>query len=80
MTRPTKTAIETICSANARFGTTSVLPTLITDGPEARDAVLAAGRDAKAANVPGFLGLHLEGPHLSRVLAKGPMLKVSSGR
>ena len=63
---PTKAAIETICSANARFGTTSVLPTLITDGPEARDAVLAAGRDAKAANVPGFLGLHLEGPHLSR--------------
>lgn len=63
---PTKQAIETICAANARFGTTSVLPTLITDRPEARDAVLAAGRAAKDAKVPGFLGLHLEGPHLSR--------------
>ncbi|WP_114010757.1 N-acetylglucosamine-6-phosphate deacetylase [Cohaesibacter intestini] len=63
---PTKDAIETICSANARFGTTSVLPTLITDAPEVRDAVLAAGAEAKRAKVPGFLGLHLEGPHLSR--------------
>ena len=62
----TREAIEVICTANARFGTTSVLPTLITDTLEARNAALAAGKDAKQAQISGFLGLHLEGPHLSR--------------
>lgn len=54
-----------ICSAHARFGTTALLPTLITDTRETTAAVLAAGRQALAENLPGFLGLHLEGPHLS---------------
>ena len=57
--------IRTICAAHARFGTTALLPTLITDTPEITEAALRAGIEAKEANVPGFLGLHLEGPHLS---------------
>ena len=55
--------IATICEAHARLGATSVLPTLITDTPAATRAVLAAGV-ASVGRVPGFLGLHLEGPHL----------------
>lgn len=57
--------IRTICAAHARFGTTALLPTLITDTPGITQAAIDAGRAAKEAAVPGFLGLHLEGPHLS---------------
>ncbi|MGD9912773.1 MAG: N-acetylglucosamine-6-phosphate deacetylase [Rhizobiaceae bacterium] len=63
-------AIATICRAHARFGTTALLPTLITDTPEITEATVEAGADAARAGVPGFLGLHLEGPHLS-VARKG---------
>jgi N-acetylglucosamine-6-phosphate deacetylase len=57
-------AIARICAAHARLGATGILPTLITDRPETTAAVVAAGIDAAKAGVPGFLGLHLEGPHL----------------
>lgn len=67
---PTLYGIRQICSAHARFGTTALLPTLITDRRDVRTAVIKAGIEAKAAAVPGFLGLHLEGPHLS-VARKG---------
>ncbi|MBB4009932.1 N-acetylglucosamine-6-phosphate deacetylase [Allorhizobium taibaishanense] len=63
--QPDLDGIRTICAAHARFGTTALLPTLITDRSELRDDVLALGRDAVAAMIPGYLGLHLEGPHLS---------------
>jgi N-acetylglucosamine-6-phosphate deacetylase len=62
---PTLESIRTICTTFARFGTTACLPTLITDTAAKNDAVLAAGAEAARAGVPGFLGLHLEGPHLS---------------
>ncbi len=58
-------AIRTICTAHARFGTTALLPTLITDTDEVTRAAVEAGAAAARQNVPGFLGLHLEGPHLS---------------
>jgi N-acetylglucosamine-6-phosphate deacetylase len=63
--RPDVEGIATICRANAPFGTTALLPTLITDAPEVTAAVLAAGMEAARKRVPGFAGLHLEGPHLS---------------
>ncbi len=58
-------AIRTITASHARFGTTKLLATLITDTPEVTARAMQAGRQAHAARVPGFLGLHLEGPHLS---------------
>lgn len=64
----TPDAIGTICSAHAGFGTTGVMVTLITDTAQNTTVALAAGRAARAT--PGFLGLHLEGPHLS-VARKG---------
>lgn len=63
--RPDADAIRTICRAHARFGTTALLATLITDTVEITEAAVAAGAAAAADSVPGFLGLHLEGPHLS---------------
>ncbi|OJT97965.1 MAG: N-acetylglucosamine-6-phosphate deacetylase [Rhizobium sp. 63-7] len=62
---PTVDGIRQICAAHARFGTTALLPTLITDTPEITAATIAAGKQAREMHVPGFLGLHLEGPHLS---------------
>ncbi|WP_420343138.1 N-acetylglucosamine-6-phosphate deacetylase [Paenirhodobacter sp.] len=55
--------IATICAAHARLGTTGLLPTLITDSRAATQTALAAGI-AAVTRVPGFLGLHLEGPHI----------------
>lgn len=62
---PTVEGIETICRAHAPFGTTALLPTLITDTPDVTASALAAGIEAARGKVPGFAGLHLEGPHLS---------------
>ncbi len=57
-------ALARICAVQARMGTTACLPTLVTDTPEATARVIAAGIAAARAGVAGFLGLHLEGPHL----------------
>ncbi|HWA20452.1 MAG TPA: N-acetylglucosamine-6-phosphate deacetylase [Devosia sp.] len=62
---PSVAAIETICATAARYGTTSCLPTFITDTSEQTARATAAGAAASSRGVPGFLGLHLEGPHLS---------------
>ena len=62
---PTVEGIRTICQAFRQFGTTACLPTLITDTPEITDRAVEAGIEAARQGLPGFLGLHLEGPHLS---------------
>jgi N-acetylglucosamine-6-phosphate deacetylase len=53
-----------ICAVHAGLGATTILPTLITDTPEVTRNVIAAGIEATRRAVPGFAGLHLEGPHL----------------
>lgn len=58
--------IRTICQAHAPFGTTALLPTLITDTPGTTARAVEAGARAAGEGVAGLLGLHLEGPHLSR--------------
>lgn len=68
--RPDIDGIRTIAAAHRRFGTTGLLPTLISDYPEVVDAAITAGEDALAARVPGVLGVHIEGPHLN-VAKKG---------
>jgi N-acetylglucosamine-6-phosphate deacetylase len=62
---PSPRGIAAIAAAHRRFGTTALLPTLLSDTPEkmraARDAtVAAAGVD------PSVIGLHYEGPFLSQ--------------
>lgn len=61
--QPSLEGIAAICAAHGRLGTAGLLPTLITDRPEVTRAAVAAGV-AAVGRVPGFLGLHLEGPHL----------------
>ena len=62
---PTPDGIRTICAALPRFGVTACLPTLITDTTDIMDSAVEAGIAAAGQEIPGFLGLHLEGPHLS---------------
>lgn len=56
--------IAALCALHAAMGSTGILPTLITDTPAATARVIAAGITAAARGTSGFLGLHLEGPHL----------------
>ncbi len=64
--QPDIEAIKTIIAAHSRFGSTAMMITLISQTPEIMSAAIKAGIAAQKANIPGFLGLHLEGPHLAR--------------
>ena len=61
---PTPDGIAAIVRAHRKFGTTALLPTLISDTPETTRAALDAVQRAIPAN-PSVLGIHLEGPFLS---------------
>ena len=58
-------AIRTIAHAHRRFGTTAMLPTLISDDLEVMRSAIAAVREAIETGVPGIAGIHLEGPYLA---------------
>jgi len=61
---PVTETIHAIARAHRRFGTTALLPTLISDRPQKMPQALAAVEAAAATN-PSVLGIHLEGPFLS---------------
>ena len=62
--QPSAQAARTIAAAHRRRGTTSLLPTLISDNAEKMRLALQA-TNAAVGSEPGILGLHLEGPYLS---------------
>jgi N-acetylglucosamine-6-phosphate deacetylase len=62
---PSADGVRTMCDAHARFGTTALLPTLITDSPLVMAKAIAAVKQAIAGGTPGCLGMHLEGPFLA---------------
>jgi N-acetylglucosamine-6-phosphate deacetylase len=61
---PTVEGIAAIVAAHRRFGTTALLPTLISDTADKMRAAGAAA-EAAAASTPAVLGIHFEGPFLS---------------
>ena len=57
--------LRCIAAAHRRFGTTGLLPTLISDDTAVMRAAIDATGAAITQGVPGILGIHLEGPYLS---------------
>lgn len=64
---PSVETISCIAAAHRRFGTTSLLPTLISDDLSVVERGIRAVEDAIEAGVPGVLGIHIEGPFLSEL-------------
>ena len=62
---PSVEGIRTMCDAHAKFGTTALLPTLITDSPTVTAKAAAVVKQAIGNGTLGCVGLHLEGPFLS---------------
>jgi len=62
---PTIETIRTIGRAHRTFGTTGFLPTLISDDLHVIRSGIEAVEAAIAENVPGVLGIHIEGPFLN---------------
>src|SRR6266436_4517740 len=61
---PSVEGIAAIVAAHRRFGTTALLPTLISDTAEKMHTASVAA-EAAVASMPGVLGIHFEGPFLS---------------
>jgi N-acetylglucosamine-6-phosphate deacetylase len=64
-TAPTVEGIATMAAAHRRFGTTGMVPTLISDSLDVVAAAIEASDAAIEAGVPGILGRHIEGPFLN---------------
>ncbi|MBN7786890.1 N-acetylglucosamine-6-phosphate deacetylase [Ponticoccus gilvus] len=62
---PTVETLRLMSRVHGRLGATTILPTVISSGPEVVSRAIGAVSDALRAGVPGIAGLHLEGPHLA---------------
>ena len=62
---PTVDALKTMLAAHRPFGTTAMLPTLITDEANIMQRGIAAVAAVISEGIRGIAGIHLEGPHLS---------------
>jgi N-acetylglucosamine-6-phosphate deacetylase len=62
---PSVETLRGMAQAHRKFGTTGMLPTLITDTAEKMRAALRAVDEAIEQRVPGILGIHVEGPFLA---------------
>ena len=67
---PSPQGVKTMMAAHARFGTTAMLPTVITDEVEVMAQAAQTIAELIAEQACGIIGIHFEGPHLS-VAKKG---------
>jgi N-acetylglucosamine-6-phosphate deacetylase len=63
--QPNVKGIAAIAAAHRHFGTTAMLPTLISDDFDVIATAIAAVDEAIASGVPGIIGIHIEGPFLN---------------
>ena len=63
---PTINTLTSMVRAHATFGTTQMLPTVITDDLSTMQRAADTVAQAIAESHPGILGIHYEGPHLSQ--------------
>ena len=62
---PSVVGIRAIAAAHRRHGTTGLLPTLISDSVQVMREAIAAVDAAMAEEMPGVLGIHIEGPYIA---------------
>jgi len=62
---PDVASLRTLAAAHRRFGTTALLPTLISDDVQVMRRAIDATRQAIDDGVPGVIGIHLEGPYIA---------------
>jgi N-acetylglucosamine-6-phosphate deacetylase len=62
---PSPESIRAIGAAHRRFGTTGFLPTLISDDLGTIGRAIAAVQSSLDADMPGVLGIHIEGPFVN---------------
>ena len=62
---PDVESLRTLAAAHRRFGTTALLPTLISDDVQVMRTAIDATRTAIDQGVPGVIGIHLEGPYIA---------------
>ncbi|WP_341632152.1 N-acetylglucosamine-6-phosphate deacetylase [Sphingomonas agri] len=63
---PSAETIAVMAAAHRRFGTTGMLPTLISDDFSVIELAIAAVDQAIESGMKNVLGIHIEGPFLSR--------------
>lgn len=63
---PELTTLIAMSYAHSQFGSTAIIPTLITDDIQVMLKATDSVSQAIAQSVPGILGIHFEGPHLSQ--------------
>jgi N-acetylglucosamine-6-phosphate deacetylase len=62
---PSVETIAAMAAAHRQFGTTGLLPTLISDELSVIERAIAAVDQAIDSGIPGVIGVHIEGPFLS---------------
>jgi N-acetylglucosamine-6-phosphate deacetylase len=64
-TQTSTATLRTMVKAHAQFGSTALLPTVITDSVTVMQQAADVIAQAITSQEPGILGVHFEGPHLS---------------
>jgi N-acetylglucosamine-6-phosphate deacetylase len=64
--QPTLDTLKMMSCAHQQYGSTAILPTLITDDLTTMQLAANAVASAIKQNVKGIVGIHFEGPHLSQ--------------
>jgi N-acetylglucosamine-6-phosphate deacetylase len=64
--QPDLNTLITMSRAHQKFGSTAILPTLITDDLATMQLAADAVASAISQNVKSIIGIHFEGPHLSQ--------------
>jgi N-acetylglucosamine-6-phosphate deacetylase len=62
---PTVETVATMAEAHRAYGTTGMLPTIISDDFDVIAAAIQATDEAIEVGIPGILGRHIEGPFLN---------------
>ncbi|MGB1208691.1 MAG: N-acetylglucosamine-6-phosphate deacetylase, partial [Paracoccaceae bacterium] len=60
---PSPATLTTMARAHRGLGSVAILPTVITSAPDVLDRAVAASLNAP--QIPGIIGLHIEGPHIA---------------